>query len=199
MLIGLTGGIASGKTTIAKMITDLGIPVIDADRVAREVVEPGSETLAEIASYFGSTVLNEDGSLARKKLGSIIFANDQKRKALNDIIHPAIRRRMNTLKDEYIEAGMETIVFDIPLLYENNLFHMVDRVLLVYVDYDTQLNRLIARDQMGMADAKQRIQSQMPLEDKKEKADAIIYNTGTVVESKQQLYDILQSWAVISS
>lgn len=197
MLIGLTGGIASGKSTVSKMIEARGIPVIDADQIAREVVEKGSETLQKIVDYFGTEILNEDGTLARKKLGAIVFQDKEKREALNAIIHPAIRKRMLEKKEELLARGEKTIVFDIPLLYENNLFHLVDKVLLVYVDEKTQLKRLMERDRAGEKDAHRRIASQMPLAEKRERADAIIDNSGTIEETEKQLDAILKRWHVV--
>ncbi|ARK31690.1 dephospho-CoA kinase [Halalkalibacter krulwichiae] len=192
MFIGLTGGIASGKSTVSKMVEDMGVPVIDADKVAREVVEPGSEALEKIRNHFGSTILNEDGTLARKKLGAIIFQDPKERQVLNGIVHPAVRKRMEEWKQHYLNEGHQTIVYDIPLLFESNLFHLVDKVIVVYVDYETQLKRLMERDQAGEQDAIQRIASQMPLAEKREQADYIIDNSYSLEETKKQLEGILK-------
>jgi dephospho-CoA kinase len=196
MFIGLTGGIASGKSTVSKMIQAKGIPIIDADKIAREVVEPGTKALQAIIQHFGKVVLNEDGTLARKKLGSIIFEVPEERAILNQIVHPAVRNRMNELKNQMLDEGAKTIVYDIPLLFESNLFYLVDKVLLVYVDEKTQLSRLLARDQAGYNDARQRIASQMSLRDKRDKADAIIDNSFTLKETKEQLDAILKQWSI---
>ncbi|MFC0469514.1 dephospho-CoA kinase [Halalkalibacter kiskunsagensis] len=196
MFIGLTGGIASGKSTVSEMIQTKGIPVIDADKIAREVVEPGTKALQAITDHFGQGVINHDGTLARKKLGSIIFEDPNERDILNQIVHPAVRNRMEELKIKAVNEGAETIVYDIPLLFESNLFHLVDKVLLVYVDEQTQLYRLLERDQAGVEDAKQRIASQMSLLSKREKADAIIDNSFTLEETKQQLDAILKKWSI---
>lgn len=196
MFIGLTGGIASGKSTVSAMLRSYSIPVIDADQAARDVVEPGTETLARIVDHFGQGVLNEDGTLARKKLGAIIFQDEAERKALNGVIHPAVRKRMAEWKDHYLAQGETTIVYDIPLLFESELFYLVDKVLLVYVDQQTQLSRLMSRDQAGEADARKRIASQMSLEEKRKRADAVIDNSGTKVETEAQLKEILQQWGV---
>ncbi|KHF41038.1 dephospho-CoA kinase [Halalkalibacter okhensis] len=196
MLIGLTGGIASGKSTVSLLIKGKGIPVIDADQISREVVEPGTKALQLISEHFGQSVINEDGTLARKKLGEIIFEHPKEREVLNQIVHPAVRDRMNELKEKYVEAGEKTIVFDIPLLFESDLFHLVDKVLLVYVDEWTQLKRLMERDKAGEKDAKLRIASQMPLKKKRARADAIIDNSSTVEETKRQLENILKEWTM---
>ncbi len=176
------------------MIQARQIPIIDADKIAREVVERGTETLRKMTDYFGEEILNEDGTLARKKLGVIVFSDQKKRETLNEIVHPAIRKRMMDLKEQHLANGAKTIVFDIPLLYESKLFHLVDKVLLVYVDYDTQIKRLMERDQAGEDDARRRIASQIPLEEKQGRADAIIDNSGTIEQTKAQLDRILEEW-----
>ncbi|MBP3949734.1 dephospho-CoA kinase [Bacillus suaedae] len=196
MLIGLTGGIASGKSTVSRMIKSLGLPVIDADVIAREVVEPGTECLKQIVSHFGSEVLDSDGVLKRKKLGEIIFSDQKKRDVLNQIVHPAVRKRMNEQKEHYLASGFQTIVYDIPLLYESNLFHLVEKVLLVYVDEDTQLFRLMERDNINKEAALSRILSQQALIDKKARADAIIDNGGSILETENQLHAILKNWDI---
>lgn len=196
MLIGLTGGIASGKSTVSRMIKSLGLPVIDADVIAREVVEPGSECLKQIVAHFGSEVIDSNGALKRKTLGEIIFSDQKKRDVLNQIVHPAVRKRMNQQKEHYIASGFQTIVYDIPLLYESNLFHLVEKVLLVYVDEDTQLCRLMERDNINKEAALSRISSQQALIDKKARADAIIDNGGSILETENQLHAILKNWDI---
>lgn len=195
MLIGLTGGIASGKSTVSNWLSEHGYPIIDADKIARDVVEPGMGAYEAIVGQFGREILFEDGTINRKKLGSIIFKDEKKRSELNQIVHPAVRREMLAQKDRYEAEGHETIIFDIPLLFESNLFHLVDRVMLVYVDKKTQLNRLLERDQAGSEDAKARIASQLPLEDKKSRADYIIDNSGSLEETFQQLKNVIQHWS----
>ncbi|WP_062047810.1 dephospho-CoA kinase [Bacillus sp. JCM 19034] len=196
MLIGLTGGIASGKSTVSEMFRNFGFPIIDADLIAREVVEPGSVGLNRIVEHFGQNILMDDGSLNRARLGQIIFANDEKRNSLNRITHPLIRERMEEEKERLLKNGVSTIVYDIPLLYESNLFHLVDKVLLVYVDQKTQLKRLMNRNQLNKREAMKRIQSQLSLEQKKERADAIIDNAGSVDETKKQLIALMQKWQI---
>ncbi|MED4164592.1 dephospho-CoA kinase [Halalkalibacterium halodurans] len=197
MMIGLTGGIASGKSSVAKMMEELGLPIVDADKVARDVVEPGMPAYEAIVTHFGTGVVNDDGTLNRKALGSIVFQQEEERRVLNEIVHPAVRRQMQQQKEQLIRSGEKTIVFDIPLLYESNLFYLVEKVLLVYVDEHTQLQRLMNRDQAGKDDAIHRIRSQRPLESKRDRADAIIDNSGTLDATKRQLIDILKRWKVI--
>ncbi|MGA9289799.1 MAG: dephospho-CoA kinase, partial [Anaerobacillus sp.] len=139
----------------------------------------------------------EGGGLDRKKLGSVIFNNEEKRKTLNSILHPAIRKRMLDQAAAFKKQGESHVVFDIPLLFESRLNHLVDRTLLVYVDSSRQLERLIARDNSSEKEASERIGSQMPIENKKDLADAVIDNTGTREQTEEQLRNILKSWGIV--
>lgn len=197
VVIGLTGGIASGKSTVSQMFQGFHVPVIDADIIAREVVEPGKEAYNEIVTAFGKEVLGENGELDRPKLGSIVFHNEEKRLLLNGIVHPAVRKEMNAQKDMYIRENAQAVVLDIPLLFESKLTGLVDKVLLVYVDSETQLTRLMERNNFKEEEAKARIASQMPLEDKITLADEVINNNGTIEETKVQLSCILKEWNII--
>ncbi|MGG2095157.1 dephospho-CoA kinase [Bacillus sp. S13(2024)] len=197
VVIGLTGGIASGKSTVSQMFQGFHVPVIDADVIAREVVEPGKEAYNEIVAAFGKEVLGENGELDRPKLGSIVFHNEEKRLLLNGIVHPAVREEMNAQKDMYIREKVQAVVLDIPLLFEGKLTGLVDKILLVYVDSETQLTRLMERNNFTEEEAKARIASQMPLEDKITLADKVINNNGTMEETKAQLSHILKEWNII--
>lgn len=197
IVIGLTGSIATGKSTVASMFIDIGIPVIDADRIAREVVEPGEEAYKKVVETFGEEILLEDRSLNRPKLGRIVFSDEEKRNQLNSIVHPAIRKRMLEKRDAYLKNGEGCVVLDIPLLFESKLEHFVDKIIVVYVDEDVQLKRLLERNQLTKEEALQRIRSQMPVKDKIELADAVIDNNGTIEHSFKQLKEILQKWDVL--
>lgn len=197
MIIGLTGSIASGKSTVANMLKDYGLPIVDADVVARLVVEPGTPTLQKIVEAFGEEALTEGGSMNRQKIGSIIFNDKDKRKQLNSIIHPAIRQEMLRQRDAYLENGSKTVIMDIPLLFESQLQHFVEKILVVSVSEETQLNRLMERNQLTEEEASARIASQLPLSVKEQGADAVINNNGTVEETAKQLEDILRKWNVI--
>ena len=197
MIIGLTGSIASGKSTVAKMLESYHLPIVDADLVARKVVEPGTETLQKIADAFGQDVIKEDGTMDREKVGSIIFHDPTQRKVLNDIIHPAIRTEMLRQRDEHIENGTAHVVMDIPLLFESKLQHFVDKILVVSVKEDVQLERLMKRNNLSEEEARARIASQLPMSVKEQGADAVIYNNSTQESTAQQLQKILQGWAVI--
>lgn len=194
MIIGLTGSIASGKSTVSKMLEELGYPIIDADKVARLVVEPGQETLVKIAALFGESVIREDGTMDRAKVGELIFNDPASRKSLNDVIHPAIRKEMLRQRAELLEQGHQSIIMDIPLLFESRLQHFVDKILVVSVTEENQLKRLMERNQLTEKEARARISSQLPMSVKEEGADAVIYNNGSFDDTKWQLNRILDQW-----
>ncbi|WP_142827649.1 dephospho-CoA kinase [Planococcus soli] len=194
MIIGLTGSIASGKSTVSGMLKNLGYPIVDADLVARLVVEPGSDTLSQIVQAFGPEVIQEDGTMDRAKVGAIIFNDPASRKILNDIIHPAIRQEMLRQREEFITQGFKTIIMDIPLLFESRLQHLVDKILVVSVTEENQFDRLVERNGFTEQEARARISSQLPMSVKEDGADAVIYNNGTLDETKKQLNRILDTW-----
>ncbi|MCM3086412.1 dephospho-CoA kinase [Bhargavaea ginsengi] len=194
MIIGLTGSIASGKSTVSKMLRERGFPIVDADLVARFVVEPGQPALEEIRQAFGDGVILEDGTMDRAAVGERIFNDPSERKKLNDIVHPAIRQEMLRQRDRHFENGARTVVMDIPLLFESRLQHYADKILVVSVSEETQLKRLMERDGFTEKDARARISSQLPISEKERGADAVIYNNGTIGESEKQLEQILDSW-----
>ncbi|MGR9049102.1 dephospho-CoA kinase [Halobacillus faecis] len=197
LVIGLTGSIASGKSTVAEMFKNMDIPVIDADQISRDVVKPGEPAYQEIVEAFGEQVLQEGGGLDRKKLGKIVFSDEMKRKQLNGIVHPKVRQEMIRRREEYKQKQYQAVVLDIPLLFESNLTDYVEKILVVYVDEKTQLERLMERDQSGREEAEERIHAQIPVKKKAEMADAVIDNTGTIEQSSQQLRDILQGWYIV--
>ncbi len=199
MVIGLTGGIASGKSTVSSMLSELGAVVIDADQIAREVVKPGEPTLEAIVDQFGIEVIQRNGHLDREKLGSMIFHDAQKRSALNGIIHPAIRERMTERKRQAQERDEDLIVLDIPLLFESELTYLVEKILVVYVPEDIQKQRLMQRDEIDEHTALAKMESQMSIEEKKDKGHAYIDNSGTREETKTQLLKILQTWGYVNN
>ncbi|RDW21594.1 dephospho-CoA kinase [Oceanobacillus chungangensis] len=196
LVIGLTGSIASGKSTVSLMFDDFKIPVIDADKVARDVVEPSKPAYKGIVAEFGEAILREDQTLDRKRLGSIIFSDDEKRLTLNSIVHPEVRKKMIAERDALIAEGERCIVLDIPLLFESNLTALVDKTIVVYVDEHVQLQRLMERDGLEEQESKQRIASQFPVKEKAKLANAIINNNGSKQESYEQLEKILTDWQI---
>jgi dephospho-CoA kinase len=194
MIIGLTGGIATGKSTVSNMLRERGAAIVDADRVAREVVEPGEPALQEIVNRFGSEILNEDGTLNRKKLGGIVFADPARRKELEAITHPAIRARMRERMAALASEDPDRlIVADIPLLFEGGLQRQYECVLLVYVPREIQKERLMKRDGLTEAEAEKRLAAQMDIEEKKRLADYVIDNRGTLEETSRQVDEFLRS------
>jgi dephospho-CoA kinase len=190
-VIGLTGGIASGKTSVATLLERLGTAVLDADRLAREVVEPGEEALTQIAAAFGEKILNGDGTLNRAALAELVFSDDKARHTLEAITHPAIRRRAEERLARLREAGVETAFYVAPLLIEAGYASRVDEIWVVYLDPETQLARLMARDSLGREAALRRIASQMPMEEKKRLGRIVIDNRGTREELEAQ---VLRLW-----
>lgn len=196
LVVGLTGGIASGKSTVSNMLKEMNITVIDADVESRLAVQCGEPAYTQIVSSFGPKILLPNGEIDRQKLGSIIFHNEQKRRLLNQIVHPEVRRRMNLKKDAAVTKGEKLIILDIPLLFESKLTNMVDQTLLVFVERSIQLTRLMSRSHLSKDEAEARIQSQMPLFEKISLADIVINNNGTLAETKSQLEEILIGWGV---
>lgn len=188
--IGLTGGIASGKSTVLTYFKDKGIPYIDADIVAREIVEPGTEGLKAIVDTFGSNVLHADGTLNREALGAIVFHNEEKRQLLNSCLKTHIRNRIMELTSQYEQGNTPILIYDIPLLIEGEWYTMMDEVWLVYVNEMTQIERLMSRNGYTREDALARINSQMRLDDKRAYADIIVDNNGTPHDLTVQLNTI---------
>ena len=194
LIIGLTGGIASGKSTIANMLKNEGITVIDADVESRLAVEQGEEAYDHIVNHFSKSILLEDGSINRAKLGEIIFNNKEERMKLNEIVHPAVRKRMLQKKESAENHGEAIIIMDIPLLFESKFTELVDKTLLVFVDEDIQLQRLMERNHYSKQEALARIHSQMPLAEKKRLADVVIDNNGSLEQTELQLKNVLSEW-----
>lgn len=193
MNIGLTGGIACGKSTVSRLLASRGAIVIDADILAREVVEPGAPALAEVVRVFGPDMLNADGTLNRKQLGKLVFESDAQRKRLEELLHPAIIR---LLQERMAEAERlqpdKLVVADVPLLYEAQMEDMFQEVLVVAASREVQLERLVQRDGLSMEEAKLRIDAQMPLEWKTEWADTVIDNSGSPEETERQVEQYLR-------
>jgi dephospho-CoA kinase len=196
IVIGLTGGIASGKSTISNMLRELGAAVIDVDLVGRDVVSQGGNAYNRIIESFGSDILMTDGEINRKKLGNIVFSNEEKLKLLNEITHPAIIENVNATIETYKSQHKRAVVIDAAILIEMGLNKYVDCVWLVSVDRETQLNRVMERDKLSSTDAWNRINAQMSNEDRLKYTDAVIDTTQPVdiVRSRvKELWYSLQS------
>lgn len=177
-IVGLTGGIASGKSTVARVFRELGVHVVDADVVAREVVAQGSEGLAEVVRAFGEDVLAEDGSLDRKRLGAIVFADESARKRLEAITHPRIAARSMAELGALAQRGDAYGIYEAALLVENGSYRMMQALVVVAASEATQVRRVVERDGVDEAAARARIAAQLPLADKIAVADHVIWNDG---------------------
>lgn len=185
-VIGLTGGIASGKSTASAYIEDRGYPILDADKFARKATAKSGPSYNGIIEAFGEDILMEDGEIDRKKLGAVIFNDPEQRKVLNELVHPEVRRMMNEERDRLVQKSH--VFLDIPLLFENGLDDQCDITLTVYVDESIQKARLMERNGLTEAEADSRIGSQMPLADKRDESDFMLDNSGT----RENLYDQIE-------
>ncbi len=186
-VIGLTGGIACGKTTASNFFAEQGIEIIDADIAAREVVAPGEPALTEIATRFGDEVLQPDGSLDRKKMRELVFADADKRKQLEAILHPRIRQR---LRKQLEQAKGPYVIFSVPLMFESGLDQLTDRVLVIDVSPEVQRQRLIERDGSSVEQANAIVSAQMPREERNSRADDIVDNSTNLDDFISQLTSI---------
>lgn len=187
LILGLTGGIASGKSSVAAMFAEFGAVVISADQLAREAVAPGSPTLAALVSAFGETVLDAAGALDREALGRRIFADPVARRQLNALTHPAIRRLAEARLQALRSGGVPLVVYEAPLLFEVGAERRVDRVLVVMIDPEVQRARLRARDHLSAEEIEARIAAQWPQAEKVARADYVIDNSGAVAETRRQV------------
>ncbi|WP_347277988.1 dephospho-CoA kinase [Alkalinema sp. FACHB-956] len=181
-IIGLTGGIAMGKTTVSNYLAQVHhLPVLDADLYAREAVAPGSPILAAIADRYGATILNSDGSLDRKQLGTLIFTQPQERQWLEQQIHPFVRQRLQVDRDAHLQADPKSpVVLVIPLLFEAAMTDLVTEIWVIYCPRDRQIQRLMERENLSSEQAIDRIQSQMDIQEKCNRADLVLDNSLTI-------------------
>jgi dephospho-CoA kinase len=191
-LVGLTGGIASGKSTVAEILKRQGAAIINADVLAREVVEPDRQAWTEIVNAFGTAVLQPDRALDRQKLRAIIFDDPAARKKIESIIHPQVRGLAEQRIREHTAAGYAVIVYEVPLLFEGNLQEWLRPVILVACDVDTQRKRLQSRDNLSAVQAQKHIGAQMSLEEKRRLADYVIENNGSLEDLERQVRAVLE-------
>lgn len=193
LIVGLTGGIASGKSLVAKVFQDLGAHIIDADKIVHELLEPGQQAWEEVVKYFGPEIVFPDKTIDRRKLGAIVFNDAEKRAWLNQCLHPKVfavyTARVKHLCARELDA---IIVLDAALLIETGYHKKMDRIVVVYADQEQQMERLTSRDRFSREQALVRIRSQMPLSEKRKQADYVIENTGTREETEQQAREIFQ-------
>ncbi|WIM68747.1 dephospho-CoA kinase [Corynebacterium breve] len=191
-LIGLTGGIGSGKSTVAKMLAQDGFPVVDADKISREIVEPGSPTLSALADGFGSDILDSNGDLIRAELARRAFASEEKTQLLNSITHPAIQQRVQESFAQAEQEGAEAAIYDMPLLIEQGRHKEMDLVVVVDVAADERVKRLVEHRGLDEEDARNRIARQISDDERRAAADVIIDNNGPVEALGPQVEMLIQ-------
>jgi dephospho-CoA kinase len=191
-VFGLTGGIGSGKSTAAALFRERGVPIVDADELAREAVAPGSTGLADVAAAFGSEILAADGGLDRKKLGALVFSDTLARERLNAITHPIVRRLSQERFRALDEQGVTLAGYDVPLLFEVGLDAVLRPIVVVTAREATQLERILARDGISEQAARERLAAQLPLSDKQKRADYVLYNNGTIAALAAQVDALLE-------
>ncbi len=199
--IGLTGGIASGKSTVTEWFLEQGVKVLDADKIVRDLQQPNTVLLKQLAQTFGTDVIEENGHLNRALLGRLIFENEEAKRKLNDIMKPLIYQKLVEGIEEAKRDNEAMVVLDMPLLYEFEFEHLVDTVVVVHVNRLTQVKRLMQRDQIEESYAKSKINSQMSLDEKRSRGDFVLTNEGSIEELKTQfktLYAHLEEIALTS-
>jgi dephospho-CoA kinase len=190
-LLGLTGGIASGKSTVAAILRRLGAAIINADELSREVVQPGQDAWKEIITTFGPDIVQGDETLDRRKLRKIVFDNPEARKKLEAIIHPRVRALAERRISELATADHSIIVYEVPLLFEGQIHLWLRPVILVACEIETQKNRLVERDHLTEIEAQQHVDAQMSLEEKRQLADYVIENDGNLKDLEKQVRAVL--------
>lgn len=189
-LVGLTGGIATGKSTVASLLRGLGARIVDADELAREIVQPGQEAWQEIVAAFGSEFLSEDRTLDREKLRKLVFQDSAARKKLESITHPRIRKLAEARFRELAAEGAEIVIYEAPLLFENQVHLWLRPVVLVTCSAAIQKKRLQDRDRLSEEEIRQHLEAQMSLDEKRKLADFVIENNGDLEELQQQVREV---------
>jgi dephospho-CoA kinase len=190
--IGLTGGIATGKSTVSKILKANGVPVVDADEIAHAVVELGRPGLQQVVSQFGKEVLKADGSLDRRKLGQAVFGNPGKLLQLENILHPLIQAETAALRKKYHDSGESFAIYDVPLLFEKKLEAHFDAIIVVTSSEEIQKSRMRQRDSLSEGEIHNRLKSQVPLSEKIRKANWVIKNEGSVQELESEVLKLLK-------
>ena len=198
LVVGLTGGIASGKSTVSNLFQQLGVPVICADELAHEAVKAGSPALEEIRREFGDDSIDEEGNLDRAAMARLVFHDPALRKKLESIIHPRVAEGRDSLLEAFSLQGHTVVVVDVPLLYESGWEKEFDLVIVVHVPRSTQEQRLVDRDGMTREEARARLDAQMPIDEKRQRADKIVDNAGSLNGTREQVESILNELRVMA-
>ena len=192
LVVGLTGGISSGKTQVSQFFASKSVPVIDADQIVHDLQAPNSELVHEIGRRFGDRMLTEHNELNRQALGELIFTDEQAKEQLNALIHPRVRQAFELKINEYRQQNKPLIILDVPLLFESKFENLADLIIVVFVEEAIQIERLMKRDQISSDYAKSKISSQLSLREKCEKADIIVDNNQTIEDLHLVLEDVYQ-------
>jgi len=190
--IGLTGSIGSGKSTVSELLKKRGVPVVDADQLAREVVHPGTPGEAEVLKTFGTEVVGSDGHLDRKKMAALVFSEPLKLKQLESIIHPLVQQENRRLRNELTKSGHKMAFYDVPLLFEKKLEAQFDELVVVYADLEVCIQRVMSRNKWTRAEVEARIRNQLAVEEKIKKAHWTLNNNGTRDELDRSVEKLLQ-------
>ncbi|OHO31765.1 dephospho-CoA kinase [Corynebacterium sp. HMSC034E11] len=190
--VGLTGGIGSGKSTVARMLGKEGFPVVDADQIAREIMEPGSPVLAQVAEVFGEDLIDDTGALNRAELAKRAFSSTEQTEKLNALTHPAIRAESNRRFDEAEKAGARAVIYDMPLLVDLGLHHDMDMTVVVDVDVDERVRRLVDKRGLTEADARARIAQQVDDDTRRAAADIVVDNNGPLEALAAQVEKVVR-------
>ncbi len=196
-VVGLTGGVGTGKSSVARLLAELGAVVIDADAIVHELQAPGSPLLVEMVEAFGPGILDAEGNLDRARLGELVFRDEGLRARLNALVHPRVALEMARRLEEARSAGMPLVVLDIPLLFETRgAGGGLEAVVVVYAPEETQIQRLMARDGFDRAEAERRVRAQLPIEEKRRRADHVIDNSGSRANTERQVRAL---WGTLST
>lgn len=187
LTIGLTGGIGSGKSTVAQWFREQGVPVLDADKTVHHLLQSDSLTISKLIHEFGSEILGENGQIDRSKLGELVFCDEDARRRLERIVHPSVVERMNEERAALLDTGTKFCVWDVPLLFETGLEQLVGEVWVVWIPRDLQILRVLARNKLTRGEVEARMAAQGSLDEKRQRADVVIDNSGSKVETERQL------------
>lgn len=191
LVVGLTGGICSGKSTVANILTEMGIPVLDADRVVHQVYRPGTHVYEKLVARFGKEIVDGNGEIDRKKLGAIVFSDPEARAFLENATHPLVEGRMREFVARCRDSKRPLCVIEAALIFEKKKGKLFDKIVTVYCDRETQISRLVKRDGISREEAEKKINSQMPLDEKAKLADHVIDNSGSLEETRRQVEELV--------
>lgn len=193
MRVGLTGSIATGKSSVANMLKELGAYIIDADEIAHDALKKTEKPYKQILNVFGSNILDEQGNIDRKKLGSIVLNDKQKLAVLESIIHPYVQQKRKEIEESILQHDRNAvIIYDVPLLFEKHLENSFDKIIVVYVPKDIQIKRLMKRQNISYDEALNLINLQICIEEKKKKADFVIDNSYSLENTKKQVLEVFK-------